>query len=338
MPNDPFRKAQPGEGLDLSARSWNRFAEAAQMYQRTKMGGSSNAPTRLDRDYSIPPTVVYLQNNRSGTGPGYDLPEYAIQALGGAVIDPATRPYDTANPCYAGIDPASSSDLICATQEFIPQEGGIGRATLSGLARVKLQVMNGTHTRVVPVPGENEYLQTAASGGYPLLAKGGAVAGSGSPALVWADVLLGARSSGVSLSGVTSISGQTVNWTNAWVNFSGTAGVQLDPGAYVVTYDFFAASEVTATDDPYACVVFRMANLTTPGQAISSYSHLMTPSVGIHAGRVSATFPVTLVSTSILWLQVSWYSITGVTWSNMRVNPTFVTPPTSSGIWTLKVS
>jgi hypothetical protein len=167
---DPLRDASPGEStarllkvdtfnLQMAAARWVRdHGRGAAARAGTGPAGADQVPNRLE-----------VRVQATGT-----LPEYAVVRLGEALIDPAASPARALNtPVFGCSAPASASDFVAITTG--PVEGGkVGRAVVSGVAVVSVEVTDAGHRYAAPVAGDLFKLKSAAAGPAYLLAPAGA--------------------------------------------------------------------------------------------------------------------------------------------------------------------
>ncbi|MBN9521075.1 hypothetical protein J0H58_21580 [bacterium] len=180
---DPLRPVRPGMPIPRDAETWNAVLDAARANQAKRSGGPG---ATVARSPIVPHAVASFRYDEADTEV---LPEFSAVAYGPR---PAGLPALDDEPAGANADPVfdvavptGPDDVIAVTLE--PIEGGsVGRAATAGIAVVKLQVNLATHPRAVPVAGETAFMETAATGGYPILAMGE----EGESGTAWAQILL----------------------------------------------------------------------------------------------------------------------------------------------------
>lgn len=185
MARDPFGSYVPGEvPFPLPAALLNTMVRGADAFRRSFLGAQGAG----DIEDPLHPALTCYVRNRTGAV----LPERSVLAYSTPLVLPADDPLGVqGRPAFDGIAPADATAPFVVVRESL--EGWmIGEATAAGLAVVRLDVTDGTHTRAVPVAGVTDHLASAAAGGVPVIWKEAAGSGSGSgSALRWAVVLLG---------------------------------------------------------------------------------------------------------------------------------------------------
>lgn len=199
--SDPLQSASPGRPfLPMPAGTWNAVLDAAKDFRRRRQGAQGGGPLV---DPFSPASHVWLQNPGSSIT---TLAAFSVQAYGAPLLDPGEseeNQYEVSRrPAVTGSTPAGAADQVCVTIEPVVGQQ-IGRAVSSGIALARLVVHDAAHTRAVPVAAVTDYLETAASGGYPVLHQWPDVIEDSDPEQVWALVLIGP----VGVAGVGSGSG-----------------------------------------------------------------------------------------------------------------------------------
>ncbi|MBD3671910.1 MAG: hypothetical protein HUJ26_00155 [Planctomycetaceae bacterium] len=150
---DPLRKPVSGEPFVPSAKQTGMFIDA---YKAT-LGGRAERPRgrfpELDAD------VVLVRND---TGADITIP-HGVVKIGGPLIAPADRSNVVfERPLVAGELPDEDPDW-CVLQQPLA-DGAIGRAVLSGLTWVRIDVIDEADTHCVATAGETGFLESSTSG------------------------------------------------------------------------------------------------------------------------------------------------------------------------------
>lgn len=179
MSGDAFKKTQAGQKLDISAKAYNAFVDAALANQtRSNVGASAGAGRQHLGN-------VLIQNKT-----GSDLAEFAVVGLG----DPIFEPTDAAKTAtfkaqvgFEGDTPATASHTgkFAILLEPIADDN-IGIARVSGLCPVKIDITDTDHAFADIDNSETGNLNSATSGAAQIL---WAESGTG---VKWAVVRLGA--------------------------------------------------------------------------------------------------------------------------------------------------
>jgi len=134
--NDPFRRANTGERLDISAQAWNAMLEAvrARSLGRSEAAGVPQALAVADRGGD----ATVLVRNDSGS----DRSRFDVLGVASVIFGPADNLAEFQdNAALAGAVPAAASHKgrFAVLLEPIPA-GVIGRAALNGLVVARLNV------------------------------------------------------------------------------------------------------------------------------------------------------------------------------------------------------
>src|SRR6185503_11123066 len=178
MARDPFGSYVPGEvPFPLPASLLNTMVRGADDFRRRTLGAQGAG----DIDDPLYPGLTCYVRNKTGAL----LPECSVLAYSTPSPLPGDAPLDVqGRPAFDAVAPTSATAPFVVTRESM--EGWmVGTATVAGLAVVKVDVTDSTHTRAVPVVGVTANLASAAGGGVPILYK---PSGTGT---LWCAVLIG---------------------------------------------------------------------------------------------------------------------------------------------------
>jgi hypothetical protein len=179
MPGDPFKRAIPGQPLDLPAAAWNAFIDTTQAFRRQQRGQRPGDPSA--RDWS--PGECVVQNATED-----DLDRFAVLGISGPLIDPEDNEDGFAERlAFTGVEPTEDHEAgaFVVLQEPV-SAGAIGRAVVAGATVCKLDVGDADHLYASAADGNAGSLVSAESGPALILWK---QAGTGSGK--WAVVRVG---------------------------------------------------------------------------------------------------------------------------------------------------
>ena len=162
-----LRKVKPGEGLSISAETFNAFVDAAEDFQRRQR--DQRSPSLLTAASSS--QIVRIANNT-----GADLPRFGVVTLGYGVAINGNQNLDEfiARPVFYGRRPAyEDRGKFAVVQEPI-RSGGVGLAIASGitLARVNLATPPpniSPHDTAEIIPDQTGHLQSSYYGSAQVL-------------------------------------------------------------------------------------------------------------------------------------------------------------------------
>jgi hypothetical protein len=157
MDRAPFQSVAPGDRLELSAAEWNALQETA----ARQLAGA--APSNSQRG---PAAGAASMKNESGN----DLARYAVVSFSEPIFTPASSLDAFKQPVsFRGIAPTTPTlDRIAITQEPIAP-GQIGRAMLTGVTQVRLNVLNTAHRCARATAANTARLESADSGPATIL-------------------------------------------------------------------------------------------------------------------------------------------------------------------------
>lgn len=175
---DPFKKVSPGSALEIPADTWNFLLSSAQVYQRQKIGTGSDTPLT----FPINPANTCLVQNMTGAA----LPAGAVLAYGTPLITPAVSRFEAQKrPAFEGSAPTTNESFMVTWDALASDPpNDIGRAIVSGLAVVQVFVIDESHRRARPIPGNTSTLESTGGGGVPIVWR---ESGTG---VKWAFILL----------------------------------------------------------------------------------------------------------------------------------------------------
>jgi hypothetical protein len=153
MSGDAFRRARPGEKLTLPAAAWNACLDAAEAHKRGPGGGR---PIEQYRQADI-----VLCKNTSGS----DVARFGVLGIAGVIITPADN-LDSFQSQVAVTGTTPTADhrgrfVVCL--EPIAA-GAIGRAWISGVCQVQVNITDATHTHCDITPSDRDKLKSSGSG------------------------------------------------------------------------------------------------------------------------------------------------------------------------------
>ena len=159
---DTFKKVNPGQPLKIHAATYNACIDAA-LDHRSRQVGNSASP----RPEYLSSGIVLMQNDT-----GADLDRFEVVGIDGPVVDPAT---DLAAFQHAvvlsGVTPTADHASLFAVMAEPTPSGAIGRAWVSGVCPVQIDITDEEHQYAAAADGETEFLESASSGGATILWK-----------------------------------------------------------------------------------------------------------------------------------------------------------------------
>jgi len=179
--SDALTKVQPGMPLQIPARAYNAFVDAALDHQRRQL--STTADAQRDRE----PANVVLVRNESGA----DRSRFDILGITGPIITRA----DNAASFQSRIALRGETPTAVHAGRFVVlvdalPDGGIGRAYLSGACLVRVRMQDEAHTAADIEEGDASQLASGESGAASLLWVE-PVAQRVDPAIAWALIRFG---------------------------------------------------------------------------------------------------------------------------------------------------
>jgi hypothetical protein len=169
---DPLNRVSPGDGLVITAQTWNLLMETAQKVR------NEHAVAGLGEwvdDKFAPANVIRVENTTETT-----WPPHTILTPTAAIVSPGESPLDARRrPVMSAAAPASDQDPIVITFDSI-QSNQIGRAVATGVTVALVDVIDDTHQYARPVAGDATMLRSAEDGPVRLLLPVSSGSGSGS--------------------------------------------------------------------------------------------------------------------------------------------------------------
>jgi len=158
---DTLKKVQSGDPLEIPARTFNTFVDAAQDFL-ARQRGTGQQITRAYRD----PDIVLVKNSS-----GADRSQLHILGIDSPVIDPGENADEFKNkPAVAGVTPSSSLHFGRFVVLLEPLAAGeIGRACVSGLVPAKVNVRDDGHEYADVRGGDCSKLDSTDRGGAYIL-------------------------------------------------------------------------------------------------------------------------------------------------------------------------
>ena len=206
-----LRHVQRGQPLNIRADDWNRIVDATRAFyeQAPGRGGPATVGTSGGRQAS----VIRVKN-----ASGQDQPRFAVLGIDGPIIPPdeheAEFQRQVALSCVTPTAEhgASGGGRFVVLQEPLA-DGAIGRACVSGVTVVRLQVENEDDTIADVADGESAHLVSGTSGNAVILWKEAEGEGDTSGGR-WAIVRIGGGGDSAQL--LIRITGSSVLADNRW--------------------------------------------------------------------------------------------------------------------------
>lgn len=158
---DPFKHVSPGDSLSIPADTWNHVLDSARAF-RSAPGrtGGRQVPS------SLFPALTVLMRNDTGSDRGVG----SVLKLGESLVevDSNNAGIVNARPAFEGLEPDSTDNAIGISLDAIPEDA-VGRCVVAGVVVVDVNVQDDGHEFAVPVVGNADHLDTAASGSIRIL-------------------------------------------------------------------------------------------------------------------------------------------------------------------------
>lgn len=181
-----FEKVSEGDPIQLSAGLQNATIDMLREHAKTKAGQVKGGDCGDTRSHALIMSTKWTGSSVSTLDP------FSVLKIGAAVLDPATYPYDaTRRPVFEGDTVTDAAAPFIITAEPIIGQT-IGRAVVSGMAVVKVNVTDAAHAYATPIVGDTAKLVSGATGAVPIVFK---ESGTG---VKWAVVLLPAAGAAAS--------------------------------------------------------------------------------------------------------------------------------------------
>jgi len=195
---DPFKKVQRGDRLRIPAETFNTFIDAAKDFRNRTQN------VARQRQLELPQTGIILVKN----GTAYDLERFHVLGIDRPIFTPGESLFSFKEQVAVGGTTPTEDDHLgrfLVLQEPL-RAGMIGRACVSGVTPVRLNVLDEEHDWADIEDGETDSLKTDTAGSAFILWKeppSGGYGGSGYGygygyygSLRWALVRLGNLSDG----------------------------------------------------------------------------------------------------------------------------------------------
>jgi hypothetical protein len=232
-----LQKVQPGAPLQIPAKTYNAFVDAARDHQQRQM--STSAGPLRDRD----PANVVLVKNESGA----DRARFDILGIAGPIFSHADNAATFQERiALRGVMPTSAhAGRFVVLVDALP-DGGIGRAYVSGACLARVRMLDETHTAADVADGDAFKLASDATGTAALVWME-PVAERSDPSTAWALIRFGGTSPGGNSSTDSSADQQVLahlksvqrfsaenpdlpafHWKEAWITPAGTSEEKAD--------------------------------------------------------------------------------------------------------------
>lgn len=162
---DPLRDVSPGQPVadalfdSRRVNAWNLAARLARD-RAGQVGGGEHLG-------GVTPTLTaYVRNDTGGA-----LDARAVLAPGNALVSTTDSPFAfQAQPVFAAAAPADADDLVFVTLEPIAADA-VGRAVVSGLAVVDVNVTDAGHEFAAPIADDTAKLASADAGLFRIITR-----------------------------------------------------------------------------------------------------------------------------------------------------------------------
>lgn len=156
---DPFRQVNPGDPVEFTAVAWNAMLDAARSSQYHVGGSSAPIPSRQA-------TVVNVAN-----GTGSDLARNSVVGLDGPIFRPdQSEDAFLREVTFRALTPADADHKrrYAVLLDAIPIDQ-VGRAYVSGVCQVKVDVQDPTHEYAIIIDGDLTMLKSSRHGHAQIL-------------------------------------------------------------------------------------------------------------------------------------------------------------------------
>lgn len=160
---DPFKKVQRGDRLRIPAETFNTFIDAAKDFRNRTQN------VARQRQLDLPQTGIILVKN----GTSDDLDRFHVLGIDRPIFTPGESLFSFQDQiAVVGITPAEDDHLgrFLVLQEPL-RAGMIGRACVSGVTPVRLNVLDEEHDWADIEDGETDSLKTDTAGSAFILWK-----------------------------------------------------------------------------------------------------------------------------------------------------------------------
>jgi hypothetical protein len=170
-----LKKVQPGDPLRVPAETFNTFIDVAQAWRDQRLSRGREARTWPDRAGD----VLVVRNDSD-----VDQAQFAVLGVSGVLFTPADNEHEfRARPAFTAVLPTQKDHFVILIEPI--RSGECGRAMISGVCPVKLEVVVSTHAYAEAQVGVSSALQSSANG-VPASSGKTPAPGSAGPWSVWA--------------------------------------------------------------------------------------------------------------------------------------------------------
>jgi hypothetical protein len=164
MGGDAFRRVKSGEDLEVSARAWNSFLDAAAAVRGHLHDRTQDIATEF-----LQGDVVKVKNTT-----GSDAPRFGVLGITGVVFTESDNAREFQNrPTLIGVAPAAATHRgrFAVLLDPIPA-GKVGRAYVDGVCVAKLDLVDASHRFAEIIDGDSAKLRSAAVGSARIIYQG----------------------------------------------------------------------------------------------------------------------------------------------------------------------
>ena len=159
-----MNKVTPGEAVEIRAKTWNSFIDAANYVQNVqKSGGKPRANT-------LPAGIIYVKNDSEN-----EMEVFSVMSLPNLVFPPDEEEdnFQFSDVIFSAKEYTEENNEkpLCILQEPLEPEG-VGRALVLGVTHGKVEVSDIAHNFAVPSPDTPGKLISAESGAIEIMWKG----------------------------------------------------------------------------------------------------------------------------------------------------------------------
>jgi hypothetical protein len=148
---DAYRKVQPGQPLDISAKAWNALMDSLQTNR-----GFVAAPDGIEMARNI----VLIKNIS-----GHDVERFHVLGINGVAIEPATGATGKTNdfarrPILTGVTPTSEHADKFVVMLEPARNDAVGQAAIGGVFACKVELTKIGHKYAKAKPGDRTQLES----------------------------------------------------------------------------------------------------------------------------------------------------------------------------------
>lgn len=150
-------KVFAGQALSISARTWNKFVDAANAFSNSKLSSKESKFSKT--------TYIFVQNNS-----GQLINEFEVLGIEGIINDMSDEEvFLNSDLIYNGKIPNDDQDeIFCIAQEPIGTDE-IGLAILTGVSKCRISIEDSEHVFAGIASGNKEYLKSSNDGSAKIL-------------------------------------------------------------------------------------------------------------------------------------------------------------------------